>query len=236
MQTLEDRTRSNLATAVADAPPPVNGTAMPAPGPVPSRSGPTRGVGAVFSAAVLAVGILGLVDVAGANIVASAYLAVGLAVIGAGLVIGAWYGRVRPLIVLGALVSVILIIVTAVERLATVDHSVAWRPTSIEQLDSPYTVNVGEAVLDLSQVDFAGRSEELVVEVGAGSLTVIVPSTVDVRAEVEVDVGNAVVFGQQWSGVGQSRHTVTDTGNDGPGGGELTIRASVDVGDVEVRR
>jgi len=37
-------------------------------------------------------------------------------------------------------------------------------------------------------------------------------------------------------GIGQSTRTVNDNGVDGPGGGELVIRASVDVGNVEVRR
>jgi len=45
-----------------------------------------------------------------------------------------------------------------------------------------------------------------------------------------------VVFGETWGGIGQSRHTVTNLGSDGAGGGELTLQATVNVGNVEVRR
>jgi len=51
-----------------------------------------------------------------------------------------------------------------------------------------------------------------------------------------VDVGNANVLGTQWNGIGQSGRSVVDNGADGPGGGQLTINAFVDVGNLEVRR
>jgi predicted membrane protein len=97
-------------------------------------------------------------------------------------------------------------------------------------------VNVGDAYLDLSAVDFTGHNETVHVSLGAGNLTVIVAPRVDVQANVQVSVGNADVFGQHWGGVGQSRHSVTDEGTDGPGGGNLTIEATVNVGNAEVRR
>jgi hypothetical protein len=42
--------------------------------------------------------------------------------------------------------------------------------------------------------------------------------------------------GQQWSDIGQPQRSVSDNGPDGPGGSKLVIRATVDVGDLEVRR
>lgn len=94
---------------------------------------------------------------------------------------------------------------------------------------------MGNAVLDLSAVDFTGHNEAVEIRLGVGDLQVIVPSSVDVRATASVDVGNATLFGTRWGGIGQSERTVTDNGADGPGG-ELVIQAIVDVGDVEVRR
>jgi hypothetical protein len=44
------------------------------------------------------------------------------------------------------------------------------------------------------------------------------------------------VFGQTWSGLNQPERSVFDAGDDGPGGGHLTIMATVDVGDLEVQR
>ena len=44
---------------------------------------------------MLGLGVLGVVDLAGATFAGSAYLALPLAVVGLGLVAGAWYGRAR---------------------------------------------------------------------------------------------------------------------------------------------
>ena len=95
---------------------------------------------------------------------------------------------------------------------------------------------MGDAFLDLSAVDFSGQSKDVRVNLDAGNLTIVVPAKVDVQADVRVNVGNAVVFGQSWGGIGQSSHAVTDLGSDGAGGGDLTIHASVNVGNVEVHR
>lgn len=209
---------------------------VPLTGPPPPREPKSRLGGAVVSLSVIAVGLLGVVDLAGAPIPASAYIAVALTVVGLGLVLAAFYGRARWLIAVGAVLSLALGVVAAVERLDAVDRSVTWQPTSIEQLDGTYRIDIGTAVLDLSALEFAGRNVAVDVAVGVGDLTVIVPPTVDVRAETTVDVGNATVFGESWGGIGQSTHTVTDDGVDGPGGGELVLRATVDVGDVEVHR
>jgi hypothetical protein len=190
----------------------------------------------VLSLAAFALGVLGMVDLAGTAIPGSAYLALPLAVIGLGLVLGAWYGQARWLIAVGVALSLALAIISLGERIAARGETATWRPTSVAQLDRTYTIDIGSAVLDLSAVDFTGRSETVLVHVGVGDLTVVVPPTVDVRAEVGVDVGNADVFDTSWGGIGSSERTVTDDGVDGPGGGELVIRATVDVGDVEVRR
>ncbi len=190
-----------------------------------------------FSVAVLAVGVLGIVDLAGAKVVASAYFAVPLGVIGLGLLVGAWYGRARWLFVLGVVLAALLTITAAAESVTpTTAHNATWKPASIEAVDSAYKVDLGNGTLDLSGVNFAGQDKSIQVSVGAGNLTIIVGSNVDVTAKGTVNVGNANVFGTRWSGVGQSSHTVTDNGSDGPGGGRLVLDASVDVGNLEVRR
>ena len=84
-------------------------------------------------------------------------------------------------------------------------------------------------------MDFTGQTKDIQVNQGAGNLTVV-PPKVDVRAEVQINVGNAVVFGEPWGGIGQSRHIVTNLGTDGADGGELVLHATVNVGNVEVRR
>ncbi len=192
----------------------------------------------VLSLAVLAVGVLALVDVTGAHVAASAYFAVPLTVVAAGLIVGAWYGRARGLIGVGVVLSVLLAISLGAEHNGwnSSRQTVTWQPTGIEQLQSTYRIGAGNAVLNLAGVDFTGQSRSVDVQVSMGNLTVVLPSTVDVQIQSSVSMGNATVLGQRWSGIGQGEHAVTDNGTDGPGGGSLTIRATVDMGNLEVRR
>jgi Cell wall-active antibiotics response LiaF, C-terminal len=221
------------ATTMADPPPPT--TAAPVPRPVHEHP---AGLGRiVLPLIVLAIGVLGMIDLAGADVAASAYVAVPLAIVGFGLVVRAWYGRGWSLAVIGAVLALALVIVTAAERADVVaTNASTWRPLTIDQVDARYAANVGDALLDLSAVDFVGQSKDVQVNLDAGNLTIVVPAKVDVQADVRVNVGNAVVFGQSWGGIGQSSHAVTDLGSDGAGGGDLTIHASVNVGNVEVHR
>jgi hypothetical protein len=185
---------------------------------------------------LVAVGLLAVVDASGVAIPASAYIAVALTVVGAALVVGFRYGRARALIAVGAVLTVALGIAAGVEHVGPGGQDVTWRPANVAQLDGNYEINIGDATLDLSAIDFTGRSANVTVHVAMGDLTVLLPSTVDVRTITQVDVGNAEVLGQHWSGIGQSEHVVTDHGRDGVGGGDLTLHATVDVGNLEVRR
>lgn len=229
----EARVPDAVGATTMTAPPPT--TTLPVPGPVPEHQ---PGLGrVVLPLIVLAIGVLGMIDLAGADVAASAYVAVPLAIVGFGLVARAWYGRGWSLAVLGAVLAFALVIVTAAERADVVaTNASTWRPLSIDQVDARYAANVGDAFLDLSAVDFSGQSKDVRVNLDAGNLTIVVPAKVDVQADVRVNVGNAVVFGQSWGGIGQSSHAVTDLGSDGAGGGDLTIHASVNVGNVEVHR
>lgn len=192
----------------------------------------------VVSLAVFAVGVVALVDVAGAHVPASVYFGVPLTVVGAGLVLGAWYGRARGLIAFGIVLGLLLAMTAAVETWGpnSPSRSVNWRPASVTQLATNYEINVGNAVLDLSGVEFTGQTTSVRVHVSVGNLHVLLPPTVDVEVHSRVHVGNSTVLGQEWNGIDQDGHTVTDEGADGPGGGKLTIDASVNMGNLEVRR
>jgi Cell wall-active antibiotics response LiaF, C-terminal len=215
--------------------PPQTPTSTRAPG--PTRDPHRRFSGFVVSLALVATGILGMIDLAGANVAASAYVAVPLAIVGLGLIVRAWYGRGWSLAIIGAVLALGLVMVTGVEQVgAAATTSSTWRPLTVDQVNASYIAKSGNTILDLSSVDFTGQSKNIRVSLDAGNLTVVVPSKVDVQAEARVNIGNAVVFGERWGGIGQSTHTVTDVGSDGPGGGALVLHATVNVGNVEVRR
>jgi predicted membrane protein len=217
------------------SPPPI----APQPSPAPSGqvTRPYSWLGRLtISLVLLAVGVIGLLDLSGVRVAGGVYLAVPLVIVGAALVIGTWYGRARWLIVLGVVLAVALGITAAAENVTSRRQSVTWQPASVSQLEQNYSIDVGDAVLNLSNVDFSAGRYTVTAESNVGNVTVIVPPTVDVRADVRVDVGNADVFGSHWAGIGQSRRTVVDDGTDGPGGGSLVVHAATDVGNVEVRR
>jgi Cell wall-active antibiotics response LiaF, C-terminal len=207
----------------------------PRPAPVKTHSPLGR---LVLSLAMFAVGLVVLIDVAGARVPVSVYFGVPLAVVAAGLIVAAWYGRARGLIGAGVVLSLLLAVTATAEGAGwtSTHQSVTWQPAGIEQVQSTYQVDAGNAVLDLSRVNFTGHTTSLTVHVSVGNLDIILPSTVDVDLRATVAIGDATVLGQHWSGIGQTQHTVTDNGADGPGGGQLTIDATVNVGNLEVRR
>lgn len=210
----------------------------PTPATPPAPSPPRSPLGRLtISLAFLATGLLGIVDLSGADVAGSAYFAVAVSVVGLGLLAGVWYGRAHYLIVIGFVLTCLLAIAAAAEAIGSANPgAVTWRPGSVDQIQTTYQVDLGNATLDLTGVNFAGQDRSIRVEVGAGNLTIIVPSDVDTRVEATVDVGNANVLGTQWNGIGQSGRSVVDNGADGLGGGQLTINAFVDVGNLEVRR
>ncbi len=217
----------------ASAPPP------PPPAPPPPR--PRSRLGRLtFSVALIVLGLVALADLAGMSVPAPTYLAVGLAVVGLGLVAGAWYGRARSLIAPGVVLTLALAIFGSISIASRAVHggTITWAPTSVSQMDSSYQHELGNGTLDLTGVDFSSTTSPVVVdvEVNLGNLEVIVPSNVDVTVTAKVNAGNADVFSDQWGGMDPASRTVTDLGPDGKGGGELHINANVDLGNLEVHR
>ena len=218
-------------------PPPVPPMVPPMPMPRPPKPPKQRSrlFGLVLSVILIVIGGVYAIDQSGFNIPVSGYFAAGLTVIGLGLVVGAWYGRARGLIALGILTTVALGASSAdIDGPRTGTHTYA--PASVSQLQSTYSQDIGDMVIDLSKVDFQGQNVSLNARVDLGNLKIVVNSTVDVTVDASVDVGNAEVFGDNWNGLGMDRRTVTNEGSDGPGGGTLHIIASVDAGNLEVHR
>lgn len=189
----------------------------------------------VVFASILAIGVLAMLDLSGLPVTGSAYLATVLAVVGLGLLAGSWYGRARWLIAVGAGLTILLLPTAAADR-AGPTGSTTWRPSGMEQLDVDYRASIGNAVLDLSALDFRGQDRALNVQVNIGDLQIILPPDVDATVEADVSTGNAHVFSSAWGGLNQEPRTITDNGGDGPGGGTITVRARVGIGNLEVRR
>jgi phage shock protein PspC (stress-responsive transcriptional regulator) len=221
-------------------PPPGDAASPPPPRPAPPKPPKSRLGLLTFSVLLVIVGAMGLVDLAGFSIPGPSYFAAALAVVGLGLIMGAWVGRARGLIALGLLLVFLTGTSAAVESVGRVQAGTQeWVVTSFDQLEPAYSQSFGEARLDLSELDFRDAPDPIDVDVSVdfGNFKVIVPPDVDVVVEGDIEVaGNADVFDQEWGGLDPGTRAMTDLGEDGRGGGELRINATVDFGSLEVQR
>jgi phage shock protein PspC (stress-responsive transcriptional regulator) len=182
------------------------------------------------------VAALDMADIVQVNV--AGYFAAMLAMVGLGLVVGAWFGRARWLIAVGLVFAVALGIASAAERIDTRNFGsdLVWRPASAAALDDGYEQSFGSAKLDLRQVDFTGQTKAVSVRINAGDLEVMLPPTVDAQVRLDINAGDGTVFGTNWSGLRSSPHEVSDLGPDGAGGGNLRLSIHVNAGSVEVHR
>ncbi|HEX6577331.1 MAG TPA: PspC domain-containing protein [Jiangellaceae bacterium] len=189
------------------------------------------------SAAAVTVGALAVADAFGANIPPATYVAAALGVVGLGLLLGAWWGRSRGLIVLGLLLAVALVPATVVDRADLRGEDFSLAPATLAAIPAgTQDHGVGRVRYDLSQVDFNdGESASLAVDQGVGDLLVVVPPDVDVLVNADVGIGEIRTFDGTSGGLGQERR-MTDLGTDGRGGGDLRLDLDLGIGNIEVRR
>jgi phage shock protein PspC (stress-responsive transcriptional regulator) len=189
-----------------------------------------------FFAVVVVIGLMAVLDNAGAHIAISAYFAAALVTIALGLIVGAWFGRARGLIALALLASIGLGASTGAERFGGQFGNSVYRPASLAALADRYDFTAGNVTLDLRDVSFpAAEPQTVTATMKFGQLKVLLPPTVDTTATVHMDNGRAIILGQE-----QDDHnvgtTVTDPGPDGPGGGTLKLDLQMDTGNLEVTR
>lgn len=223
-------------------------SAPPVPKPPRSRHAPVTLAAALVAAALVAgLGLLGLLPLGVTPVVGTA-----LAVVGIGLVVGAFRNKGRSLVVAAVPLALVLAAAAAAsdragsppwvdrfDAVQDVDGSGAvqtlgdatWRPVA-NAVAPAYETAYGDAELDLRNLPPAPAAPLPVrtqVQSGAGDVTVIVPATADVTATCESGGGDADCLGR---GAGP----VTDLGPDGPGGPVIDLQAVSGGGDVEVRR
>jgi len=181
----------------------------------------------------LALGVLGLYDVAGGAVVDGAYPALALAVVGAMLTLGAWFGRTGGLIFLGVVAALALALSTVVPSFGV--GEIDRTPTTAAQLDDDYSLAIGSIDLDLSRItdidQLDGRSID--IDSTAGEVVVTVPDGVDVDVDATIDgAGEIEVFDRTING--PDLH-VERTLDGGPGAPKLDLNIDLMAGRVEVR-
>ncbi|HEY7101924.1 MAG TPA: PspC domain-containing protein [Mycobacteriales bacterium] len=211
-------------------------TLPPPPAPPPPREHSALGMITVCLLLVV-LGVAAALAASGAiDPEADDLLAVSVGTIGAGLLVGAWYGRARWLTWLGIPLLVALIVVsTSNVSLKGGVGDRRYDPQTAAEVQREYRVGVGNIRLDLSDVDLSKQQVQTKVSAGIGNVEVIVPRTADVAVDGRAGIGEIDLLGQTANGTSAQR-SVVDNGLGGDGKIDLTLDLDVSIGRVEVDR
>jgi len=205
----------------------------PARPPRPRRTGPVL-FWPTLALILVGFGVLGIYA-ADHHVIASAWPALALAVIGLMLVIGAFVGRPGGLILIGLLAIPPLLITSAVDNFHW-DSPATHTPATSADVHDRYDTGNGRVTLDLSRVTdpqaLAGRTVE--VGMGAGEIIVYVPRSLTVDVNGTLRVAGDVEVGRHEQGGLSPELDTTLQGSD-PASGVLTLDLHGRVGHIEVR-
>ena len=182
---------------------------------------------------LLVVAFTGFVAVAvGAAAGGGAVIAGLVIAIGAALTVSAFLGGRRWLVLPALILAIPLGFVAAAG--IDVDGGVGdrdYQPTSVRELRDGYELGMGELRLDLTQVDLPPGRTPLKLDIGIGSMRVIVPDDVCVASDVRVGAGYARVLDRDSGGLDVDwRSSPVDNG----GVKRLVIDGDVGIGEVQI--
>ncbi|MFC4001477.1 PspC domain-containing protein [Prauserella oleivorans] len=215
-----------------------------APAPEPSEPGPPRrkskiGI-ATLGVALAVAGVGAAVASSSADPWWSPAHVIGLvlAVLGMGMVAGAFLGGGRGLVWLAVPLSVAGIALTSVpfDQYGGGFGQITSTPYSAAEVQPLYERTAGEIDLDLRHLGGPAEPVRSTLRVGAGNIAVHVPTTADVTFDCSVGTGNVECFDRQQSGAGTAAVRGVDLGEDGPGGDRIILNIEAGLGNVEVHR
>jgi len=153
----------------------------------------------VSAAVLLAVGVLAVVSqVAEREVSPGQFFGAALGVLGIGLVVGAWWGRARILILLVILLApmgIVASFLTAPLEGGVGDHTFA--PVTAAEVQHEYRSLGGRLTLDLSQLTTSPRDIHIAASVAFGQLQVILPEGASIEIHTQVGAGDVMVLGSQ---------------------------------------
>jgi hypothetical protein len=167
------------------------------------------------------------------------FLALGLTIIGVGLLIGTFWGRARWLIAPGvALLPLVLAASLIHVPLAGGVGDRAIRPATLAQVEPAYRLVSGQLILDLRAVEVGTVPVSIRATDMAGRLVVLVPSGVMVDVRARSGAGEVSLFGQTYDGLGVDvRRTYPPAiPAESVGQGEFVLDLETSFGQVVVQR
>jgi hypothetical protein len=167
-------------------------------------------------------------------------LAVFLTVLGAGLLVGTWWGRAWGLIPVG-LLAVPVVALAALAGPVPVEGGFAERvfqPTTAAEVLPAYRLAGGEMILDLSGVRFGQGAPPIQASVAGGRVLVVLPDEVAAEVRGRVGIGALDLLGHVDTGA-QVDSSVTEPPVKAPAKGTAPIvrlDLQTGYGVIEVRR
>lgn len=229
---------SSAASSPVSPPPPAS---MPPTSPLltppPPRKEPRSITGwLAFSAALIVSGVLAILDLSDVvDVPAVVVMAVALVILGVGLVVAAWFGRARGLIIPAVLLVIALAIGTALgSTLRGPVGELEASPRTAGEIDDPYRLAIGELTIDLRELDFGGRAASIEASVGLGVINVIYPDDVRIDATTSFGIGNVETSLAGNATEDGERVRTEPTGE--LSRGTITLDLSVGVGSIEFRQ
>jgi phage shock protein PspC (stress-responsive transcriptional regulator) len=187
-----------------------------------------------LSILLIGAGVAALLDsVDAVHLTLAAVLASGLIVVGAALVLSAWFGRARGLIVIGLLLLLATIPATVID--VPISGGIGereYRPIARTDLRRTYELGIGHLVVDLRNTPLSRRVTTITGSLGIGELDVDVPANVRVDVRAHAGAGATEIFGHLDDGVSHDTHRVAGAGQRGV----LRLVLRVGAGSIHVRR
>lgn len=199
-------------------------------------------------AALVAVGVLAIIDSSPVSLPPSIYVAVPLGIVGVGLLVGSLFGRSRALIVLGIVLTAILIPWSVFDdewgdaQFGTIDRTITdigeletpSRPGEPARPIEPIRVAAGDVEYDLSKLDVPdGETAYLTIHQGGGELTVYVPNDENVEVSGQLGGGEMTLLDKNVDGANR-KEFAKQVGADGPDGGTIVLDLRLDAGEMTV--
>ena len=203
---------------------------------VPRTRRPRSFLGRYTATAVLVVlGLTAALDNIGAvHVPGRVYPALALLVVGAGLIVGAFWGRSRLLILAGLLILPVAAAASLVRvPLRGGTGQRVYAPTTLQAVNPEYRLAAGQIHLDLTQLPWISTVQTR-VRVAAGDIEVVVPSDVTVDFRGHSGAGEIDLFDVMRNGVDVTLQRLVPGAQ--PGSPRLVLDAEVSVGQIRVIR
>lgn len=189
----------------------------------------------VLAGILVVLGVLAVVgNLAAVRVVPGQFVGGGLLALGIGLIVGAWWGRARQLIMLGILA--LPLAATSAFLTVPLEGGVAdesFRPGNVAEVQPAYRLLGGRLRIDLTSLQPGAGEVTVAASIGVGDLYVVVPPEATVQLSGSVRGGHLYLLGRDHVGTALADR-VSEAGEDG--GPTLLLDLEVGIGSLWVER